>query len=190
MVSIPMRAAGLALASLLLAAAAAAEEPASPWANVADPVFQRLDQKALPHPAVYAVAQDAAGFLWVGTPGGLARYDGYQFKTFRDAGVQALVADPRGMLWIGTPSSGLASFDLATERFRIWRGPRSATVIALARAADGRVWVGGDRGLDLFDPKTGSFQSTELTARVEAILVDREQTVWVATVNGLYCRRA
>src|ERR1041385_1042357 len=101
-----MRAARWALASLLLARLAAAAEPASPWANVADPVFQRIDQKALPHPEVYAVAQDASGFLWVGTPGGLARYDGHQFRTYRDVGVQALLADPRGKLWIGTPSSG------------------------------------------------------------------------------------
>jgi diguanylate cyclase (GGDEF)-like protein len=183
-----MRIAPLALALLLLARMIAAAEPASPWANVADPVFLRIDQKALPHPAVYAIAQDTSGFLWVGTPAGLARYDGHQFRSFRDVGVQALLADPRGKLWIGTPSSGLASFDLASERFQIWH-PRSATVIALARAPDGRLWVGGDSGLDLFDPNSGSFQRTELTARVEAILVDREQTVWVATVNGLYCRR-
>ncbi len=183
-----MRVASLALASFLLAAAAAAAEPASPWANVADPVFLRLDQKALPHPAVYAVTQDANGFLWAGTPGGLARYDGYQFKNYRDVGVQALLADPRGRLWIGTPSSGLASFDLTTERFQTWRTGRNATVIALARTPDGRLWVGGDRGLDLFDPKTASFQRTELTARVEAIRIDHEQTVWVATTTGLYRR--
>src|SRR5689334_20178126 len=131
----PMRVASLALASLFLAPTVVAAAPASPWDNVADPVFLRIDQKALPHPAVYAVTQDAAGFLWVGTPGGLARYDGYQFKTFRDVGVQALLADPRGKLWIGTPSSGLASFDLVSEHFQMFH-PRSATVIALARAAD------------------------------------------------------
>jgi diguanylate cyclase (GGDEF)-like protein len=180
----------LAFVFLLLARFVEAAGPASPWANVADPVFLRIDQKALPHPAVYAVAQDPTGFLWVGTPGGLARYDGYQFRAYRDVGVQALLADPHGKLWIGTPSSGLASFDLATERFQTWRTGRSASVIALALAPDGRLWVGGDSGLDLFDPTTGTFQRTELTARVEAIRVDHEQAVWVATVNGLYCRRA
>ncbi|HEV2721942.1 MAG TPA: diguanylate cyclase [Thermoanaerobaculia bacterium] len=157
----------------------------SPWANVADPVFLRIDQKLLPHPAVYAVAQDAAGFIWVGGPGGVARYDGHQFRSYLRTGVQALLADPRGKLWIGTSSSGLACLDLQTERLQTWR-PRSATVIALARTADGKLWIGGDRGLDFFD---GSLHQTELSERVEAILVDRRQSVWVATTRGLYCRR-
>src|SRR4029078_1181328 len=144
-----------------------------PWGDVADPVFLRIDQKALPHPAVYAVAQDASGFIWVGTPGGLARYDGYRFRHFPPA-VQALLADPSGTLWIGTPSNGLLALDPPTQHLRAFK-PRSATVIALARNPDGRVWVGGDRGLDLLDPASGGFPQLEIDARVEAILVDRAQ---------------
>lgn len=161
---------------------------ASPWGDVADPVFLRIDQKALPHPAVYAVAQDAAGFIWVGTPGGLARYDGVRFRQFAPA-VQALLADPSGTLWIGTPSNGLLALDTATEQLRAFK-PRSATVIALARAADGQLWVGGDSGLDLFDSRSGAFHHFDLSGdpRVEAILVDREKGVWVATVRGLFHR--
>src|SRR4029079_6126504 len=116
------------LSSLLVRMAAA-----SPWGDVAAPVFLRIDQKALPHPAVYAVAQDAAGFIWVGTPGGLARYDGYRFRQFAPAG-QALLADPSCTLCIGTASTGLMSIYTATERIRAFK-PRSATVIALARAS-------------------------------------------------------
>ena len=187
---------------LLSAGIALAATPESPWANVGDPVFFRIDQKALPHPAVYAVTQDASGFIWIGTPGGLARYDGYQFRTFPDApnSVQALIAAPDDKLWIGTPSKGLAMLDERTERFRAWHadpnghtGPRSATVIALARNADGKLWIGGDSGLDLFDPATNTFQPFDLATderqpRVEAILIDHEQTVWIATVHGLFLR--
>ena len=28
------------------------------------------------------MAQDASGFIWVGTAGGLARFDGYEFKNY------------------------------------------------------------------------------------------------------------
>ncbi|MGH7484111.1 MAG: ligand-binding sensor domain-containing protein, partial [bacterium] len=163
----------------------------------------------MPHPAVDAVTQDAAGFLWIGTPAGLARYDGYHFRSYlpdrsdpgAPAGVEALVPDPTGKLWVGTPSSGLLCLDQSTETFRAWHadpagrtGPRSATVVALARAPNGILWVGGDGGLDSFDPATGSFERADLgdssraPPRVEAILVDREQAVWAATVNGLYRR--
>jgi len=195
--------------SLVPAPGSAAGPSASPWANLADPVFQRIDRRSLAHPAVDAVTQDGAGFIWVGTPAGLARYDGYAFRNYRPdrgdpdapAGVEALVWDPVGRLWIGTPSSGLMCLDNSTETFRAWRpdpsgktGPRSATVIALARAANGLLWVGGDSGLDSFEPATGRFERADLEGargaepRVEAILVDRAQTVWVATVRGLYRR--
>ena len=197
----------LLVSALAVRAAAGA---ASPWARVADPVFLRIDQKLLPHPAVDAVAQDSEGFLWVGTPAGLARYDGYHFRYFEpgrsnpDAppGVQALLADPAGRLWIGTPSSGLYCFDEAAETFRAWHadpagrtGPRSATLNAVASEPGGRLWLGGDSGLDLFDPASGRFERADLghpgeaQPRVEAILVDRRNTVWAASVRGLYFRR-
>ena len=34
--------------------------------------------------SVYAIAQDADGFLWVGTRGGLYRFDGIRFEAFND----------------------------------------------------------------------------------------------------------
>ncbi|MBV8489651.1 MAG: diguanylate cyclase, partial [Candidatus Eremiobacteraeota bacterium] len=185
-----------------------ASAAASPWANVANPVFLRIDTAGLPVRSVYAVAQDRAGFMWVGTPGGLARYDGYQFRTFlpnaseplAPSGVESLLADRNGTLWIGTPSSGLVRLDESTGAFTAWRpdtmgrkGPRSATVIALAERADGKLWLGGDAGLELFDPHTNTFERAALGGnqpqpRVEAILIDRGHTAWVATVRGLYFR--
>jgi diguanylate cyclase (GGDEF)-like protein len=196
---------------LLVACACLSAQAASVWANVADPVFRRFDQKNLPYPAVYAVAQDAAGYIWVGTAAGLARYDGYRFRSYvpnanrpqAPPGVEALLADRHGFLWVGTPSSGLVRLDESTGTFRAWHadptgrmGPRSATVIALARARGGKLWIGGDSGLELFNPRANSFTRVDLAPanqvqpRVETILRDRSGTVWVGTVRGLYYRTA
>ncbi|MEZ5523242.1 MAG: two-component regulator propeller domain-containing protein [Dokdonella sp.] len=59
------------------------------------------------------IAQDRAGFIWVGTQDGLNRFDGYEFhvyKTDRDDPwslsqnhVWALAADPDGSLWVWYP---------------------------------------------------------------------------------------
>src|SRR5271168_5240956 len=54
----------------------------SPWANLADPVFVRVDTRELPNPVVQALAQDPTGLIWVGTARGLALYDGYHFRSF------------------------------------------------------------------------------------------------------------
>src|SRR5689334_19107949 len=37
----------------------------------------------LPHSHVSAIVQDERGFLWLGTQGGLARYDGHEIMTYR-----------------------------------------------------------------------------------------------------------
>ncbi|KAK6026932.1 Two component regulator propeller [Ostertagia ostertagi] len=65
---------------------------------------------------VQCMVQDKAGHLWVGTLGGLSRYDGHSFNTYSvrdglpDNSVQALDADASGTIWIGT-KKGLATYD-------------------------------------------------------------------------------
>ncbi|HEY1976361.1 MAG TPA: two-component regulator propeller domain-containing protein [Candidatus Baltobacteraceae bacterium] len=199
------------LAFVLGSPAALQAQPVSPWAALADPVFMRIDMRGLPHPSAYAVAQDSTGFVWIGTLNGLARYDGYRFQNFLpnsndpkalpEGWIRELISDPAGALWIGTSSSGLVRFDQTSQTFRTWRprqsgnkGPRSANVVALNRSEDGRIWVGGDGGLDRFDPKSDTFEHFDLEAhgqtqpRVEALLTDRSGAVWVASLRGVYVR--
>ncbi len=185
---------------------------ASPWQRLAGPVFVRADTRELPEAAVMSLAQDRAGFVWVGTQGGLARFDGYHFRSFLpnpsdskalpDGYVRAMLPDTNGGLWVGSSSNGLVHFDAATETFRTWhpdragsKGPRSASVDALAQAPDGALWVGGDRGLSRFDVGTNTFTPVALTAAgqqpvVWSLLVDRNGTLWAGTQGGLFYRPA
>lgn len=72
-------------------------------------------EQGLPHIAALAVAQDAEGYIWVGTPNGLARFDGVRFVAYSAAttpalpsdAIEALQLDSEGRLWIGT-TKGLA----------------------------------------------------------------------------------
>ncbi|MEO8591370.1 MAG: two-component regulator propeller domain-containing protein [Flavobacteriales bacterium] len=55
---------------------------------------------------VTGIAQDREGFLWIGTPGGLHRFDGYAFKTYTTTDglssniVDAIWTDADGLLWL------------------------------------------------------------------------------------------
>jgi signal transduction histidine kinase/sugar lactone lactonase YvrE len=73
---------------------------------------------------VYAIHEDKKGFMWIGTHGGLNRYDGYGFRVFQflpfnantlgDNSVFFLKEDPTtGRFWIGG-SSCLNEFDPET----------------------------------------------------------------------------
>ncbi|MCC6391732.1 MAG: response regulator [Bryobacterales bacterium] len=72
-------------------------------------------EQGLNNSLVRAIAQDKAGFLWVGTKNGLYRYDGTRFKAYRrrdglpDGGIGALHVARDGVLWAGT-RKGLARF--------------------------------------------------------------------------------
>src|SRR5471032_2562791 len=107
--------------------AAAAPGP-DRWDHLATPLFEHLDvEQGLPHPIVMALAQDGDGYIWAGTQGGLARWDGYRMRVFlldpKDPTslpgnfIQALYTDVHGRLWIGTSLAGLAMYDREHERF-------------------------------------------------------------------------
>lgn len=72
-------------------------------------------EKGLPQNGITAILQSRQGYLWLGTYGGLVRFDGAQFKVF-DAGnapgmqnsrVTALFEDREGALWIGHETGDL-----------------------------------------------------------------------------------
>ena len=69
----------------------------------------------LPDGDITAIQQTPDGFLWVGTPKGLARFDGMQFKVFNaantagltDSRISSLLTDSEGTLWVGTLDGNL-----------------------------------------------------------------------------------
>jgi hypothetical protein len=71
-------------------------------------------EEGLPDNEVNAITQTRNGFLWVGTDGGLGRFDGKHFTQIRlragkskEIPVSFLLTAEDGALWVGT-DSGLA----------------------------------------------------------------------------------
>jgi ligand-binding sensor domain-containing protein len=74
-------------------------------------------EEGLSQNEVTSVVQDQDGFIWIGTRGGLNRYDGYEFKVFNQVpgdsnslanpSIETLFTDGKGNIWIGTKSGGL-----------------------------------------------------------------------------------
>ena len=110
--------------------------------------------------------------------------------------VNHIVQDDQGFMWFGT-SDGLRRYD--GYGFRDYRHDpmdpnsiRGARVYALFKDRSGRLWVGSDAFLDMFDPTTDKFThfSGPGTAGIEGMVLDirqdREGMLWVASYQGLY----
>jgi signal transduction histidine kinase/ligand-binding sensor domain-containing protein/DNA-binding response OmpR family regulator len=193
----------------------------------------------LPQGQVMALHQDRRGYLWLGTYGGLSRFNGHDFDTFTvDDGLSAntvieIAEDAQGLLLVGTIGGGLCEIDvvssviscvgpsqgipdgpvsdilvssetsgdlwIATDggvgrrRNGNWRvftvddGLPSRVALLLTRDVSGRLLVGTDSGLALFEGGRFSPLHTDTFAgeRVR-VLQPIDSDVLVGTETGLY----
>lgn len=118
-------------------------------------------EEGLPSPVVNVILQTRNGFLWVGTGGGLARFDGRHFTTVEfspevqpEGLSHALAEGPDGDLWAATvtgalriPSTALDQFGrLPATVYHAGTGPGD-TITVLQFSGDGVLWAGTERGL-------------------------------------------
>jgi diguanylate cyclase (GGDEF)-like protein/hemerythrin-like metal-binding protein len=110
------------------------------------------EREGLPQATVTSMAQTPDGFLWVGTFGGLLRFDGVRFRVesirkpipFEGLRVVCMLAEPDGTLLVGT-EQGLAQFsDDTLDWARVPPELDGAEVRALYRDSGGTLWVGSE----------------------------------------------
>ena len=155
---------------------------------------------------IFAMAEDGAGRLWIGTDGGgLSVYDraSDRFATFRNQpgrdGLPAdrifsLAADASGGLWIGTGGGGLAHLEPGTEVIaRVTPPPsiRFSSVRCLRVQLDGAVMVGTeDGGLLRYLPAAKRFEPISLQGHprgggtVRALAGGPDHRTWIGTAAG------
>ena len=148
-------------------------------------------QDGLPEETVQAFAQTPDGYLWVGTSGGLLRFDGARFHLFAHENTPAfgensvfcLLAAHDGRLWIGTDGSGLIEWQNGVfHAYPTEKGQTADFVRALAEDRNGLLWVATDDGL--FWARNGRLERADKPLglpvfNVHAVLEDRTGRIWV-----------
>ncbi|TWI06177.1 PAS domain S-box-containing protein/diguanylate cyclase (GGDEF)-like protein [Luteimonas cucumeris] len=171
--------------------------------------FQRIaEERGLAQKTVTAIVQDPQGFVWVGTEGGLHRYDGQRYRLYRgdprnpdslpDNHVTALDSDGAQALWIGTSTQYVARLDLRNGRIHRYqptlRDPAESSrrqVRALAFQPGRGLWIATRHGLERLDPGNGrqrqilALPPSPALPR-QALLADAGGVLWYSTPQGLY----
>lgn len=119
----------------------------------------------LPQSGVNTVVQTRDGYLWIGTFGGLARFDGLTFTIFR----------------------GKPTVDTPVSESLPQTGPASDRILALYQDDRDWLWVGTqDAGLSV--RKQGMFHHLPICGgicQINDILQTPDRTLWIATSVGV-----
>lgn len=145
------------LVALALAIPLAALSPKSVPDGYTRRVWQTED--GLPENTVQAFAQTPDHYLWIGTSGGLVKFDGQRFVVFsrentpqiHENSIFCLMAGHDGTLWAGTEGGGLLKYrDGQLRSYSQAEGLSDGFVRSVYEDRRGTVWVGTDNGLFRF----------------------------------------
>ena len=143
----------------------------------------------LPPVAVRAILQDRAGYLWLGTPYGLFRFDGRELAHFGYSNVTGILESRHGDLWFGTRRSGAVRYDGAHfTHFTTDNGLASNAVLSVFEDREGDLWFGTEgSGLSRYDGEdfvTFTMADGLAENMVSAILQDQAGDMWFGTRGG------
>lgn len=157
-------------------------------------------EDGLPQNTVTSIVQTRDGYIWVGTFGGLARFDGIKFRVFDAANtpgfnanrILSLYEDGWGRLWIGTETGEVY---LRTEGgFEEFTGgpiKKRRTVWGFSERPGRQMYISSDSGLERFDlDASGAVISGSeqiLTNRATfGLSKDGNGRVWVRVSGSMY----
>ena len=161
------------------------------------------------------ILRDDRGGVWIASeagiyffphPGMLAVYfkaGAVPRRLLKDCFTISLYQDPEGILWAGT-FSGIFKYDLRTRQFSLYGSELSERekedfrfpVTAVCQDRRNWLWIGTyknglfgiNRGVDekkTFSSLPGNPQDLK-ELLIQALLIDRSQTLWIGTSNGLH----
>ncbi|MEP6729628.1 MAG: two-component regulator propeller domain-containing protein [bacterium] len=186
----------IALLPVIVVVALASSAPQ--WAQAQKLEFRQLTpDNGLASAQVQTIVQDSRGFMWLGTPKGLNRYDGHEFADYRhrasdstsigDSRVDVAYEDAAKQLWFGT-LAGLSRYDWTREAFTNYEIiPGTPVLVRAIIEAHGTLWLGTERGLFTFDRARG--KATPYRADrfgqldVMSLYEDRRHHLWIGSLS-------
>lgn len=161
------------------------------------PFYNLSVENGLIQSQVQAIRQDKYGNLWIGTLGGLSRFDGKNFTNYTlrdgmdDNSINALDIDAQGNIWIGT-SKGISKFDGQKFKHSSFQAaennPLANNVQDMQVANDGSVWctVGGGNKNKIYHIQNGKNTALDLPGEdtIVTSVLPTGNELWATKVDG------
>lgn len=165
----------------------------SPWC-----VRAWQTDEGLPNNIVTAITQTQDGCLWVGTPAGLARFDGIDFTEFSylrsgvngHPSIHTLLPGASGGLWIAPSRGPAVHLDRQFSPAPLPANLPDANCLIVAQDRDGNAWIGYANGMvcEIKDGQVVQFAATEGLpgGTIESLISDRAGNIWIAKGSRIY----
>jgi signal transduction histidine kinase/ligand-binding sensor domain-containing protein len=159
---------------------------------------------------ILCMTQDSEGFVWIGTYGGLHRYNAYEMESFTHQSsdgkslshnvVYCVFEDLDKNIWIGT-ESGLNCFDRKSKTFTRYYNDQGDDqslsfnhIRSINQQDSGCLWIGTyGGGLNRFDLASRTFSHYKhnkddsgsiVSDFVNVLYVDNKKNLWIGTEHG------
>ncbi len=155
----------------------------------------------LPQDYIHDIYEDSRGRIWFGTGAGIVKLESGLFSTmltseFCNSYVGSIKEDKLGAIWFHTDLCVMRYDDRGFKSYDQDDGLASNTVYLLEFDANGRMWVGTNKGLDCVTlngtsdfvsvrnyGKSDGFRGVECNSR--AVCRTRKGQLWFGTVKGV-----
>ena len=125
--------------------------------------------------SVNDIVSDSNGYLWIATPNGLVRYDGYTFEYYYhddlnedslpDNNISNLLNDSKGRIWINT-RGGLSVYLTDKEQFLLLKKDITNKTF-IKEDARQRIWIGFGSKLFVYDASSENASNIDQLAEIE-----------------------
>ena len=166
-------------------------------------IFKNITiEDGLAQATVEAIYQDSRGYLWFGTNDGLNRFNGYEFKTYRnEIGLENCIVnnyivsmneDKDENLWVGT-IDGASKINLDTNKITNYKSPEELSnndVTDILVTRSGEILLATLDGLNIYDKENDNFERIFygeglVDQEIYSLDEDDKGNVWVGSSKGI-----
>ena len=159
--------------------------------------------KGLINNYITCLIEDHNGNLWIGTNGGVSKYDGKSFTQFTvknglsSNSIVEMMQDKAGNMWFGTFSNGVTKYDgKSFTHFKVKDGLGHNHIGSMMQDKAGNIWIGTvGGGVSKYNGETitaGQATFTHFTKKqglpdndVYTLLQDKSGAIWFGTSKGI-----